>query len=319
MNQDFDELVRDSMARFTDGVGVPQDLAARARSERRRKRRIRIGWFTSGGAVAGAAAIAAAALTAGTVTAAGGGVRQHHPDARAREVQTTAMVISRVEHALASAASGSPIAYTRQTNHGVRLYLAPPHGRVVRVRGNVIQTWSRGPLQHVVVGTADGRPALSTVSDNRSGTSVQTSISYQRRVWWRGRYQVPTTTRPALGCRLGAIDRTPAQWAREVRKLLSCGAAVAGRQRVNGVESIRLKLSSSYRRACAGSNGGGRCHPVPVGWTGTLFANAQTYLPVRLVTRGHHYSFLIDFGWLAPTTANLAKLHQRIPAGFRRA
>jgi hypothetical protein len=94
---------------------------------------------------------------------------------------------------------------------------------------------------------------------------------------------------------------------------------VAGRQRVDGVDTIKLKLSSSYRRTCAGSSDGGRCHPVPVGWTGTLWANARTFLPVRLSSQGNHFSFLIDFRWLAPTKANLAKLHQPIPAGFKHA
>jgi len=317
MNQDFDELVHDSMTWFTDGVGVPPDLAARARREQRRRRRSRIGWIVSGAAVTGAAAAAAAALTVGTV--APGGIAQRHHGGHAEPVQTTAMVISRVDRALAAASTGKPIAYTRQVSRGVKLYLAPPHGKVVRVHGSVIQTWSRGARQRVVVGMPDGTAALSTVSANRDGKSVQTSISYQEHVWWRGTYQVPTRIRPALGCRIGEISRTPAQWAHEVRKLLSCGAAVAGHQRVDGVTAIRLKLSSSYRRACAGSRDGGRCHPVPVGWTGTLFANAKTFLPVRLVSHGRHFSFRIDFAWLPPTRANLANLHQHIPAGFRRA
>jgi hypothetical protein len=317
MNQDFDEMVRDSMTWFTEGVGVPPGIAARARREQRRRLRTRIGWLASGTAVTGAAAVTAVALTVGSI--ADGGIAPHHHGDAAHVVQTTAMVISRVERALATAASGKPVAYTRQTNHGVKLFLAPPHGKVIRVHGNVMQTWSRGPRQHVVVGTPDGTPALSTVTDNRSGKSVQTIISYQERAWWRGTYQVPTTTKPAIGCRIGAIDRTPAQWAREVKKLLSCGAAVAGRQRVDGVAAIRLRLSSSYRRACAGSNDGGRCHPVPVGWTGTLWANAKTFLPVRLRSHGDRFSFQIDFRWLAPTAANLAKLHQPIPSGFRHA
>jgi len=229
------------------------------------------------------------------------------------------MVVGRVEHALASAASGKPIAYVRQVSHEVRLYLAIPHGKWIRVHGSVSTTWSRGPLRHVIVGTPGGRPALSMVMDTSSGKSVQTFVSYPQHIWWRATYEKPTTTRPVLGCKVGALDRTPAQWAREVRKLLSCGAAVAGRQSVDGVATIKLKLSSRYRRACAGSSDGGSCHPVPVGWSGTLWANARTYLPVRLRSRGGDFGFQIDFRWLAPTAANLARLHQPIPAGFKRA
>ncbi len=312
MNQDFDELVHDSMARFTDSVEMPHGLAAQARVQNRRRHRARIGWLAGGAAIAGAAVVTIGTIGTGTVA-------PHHPSGqgRSRAIETTAVVISRVERALAATARGNPVAYTRQTNHGVKLFLMIPHGKPIQVRGSVTSTWSRGALQHVVVGTPGGKPSLSMLTDNSGGKSVQTTVSYQQRVWWRGTYSAPTTITPALACKLGAVDRTPAQWAREVKKLLSCGAAVAGRQRVDGVDTIRLKLSSSYHRACAGSNSGGRCHPVSVGWTGTLWANAKTFLPVRLISHGHHYSFQIDFRWLAPSSANLAMLRQPIPAGFR--
>ncbi len=95
---------------------------------------------------------------------------------------------------------------------------------------------------------------------------------------------------------------------------------VLGRREKEVVACQRLRTPrpSSCRRACAGSSDRGRCHPVPVGWTGTLWANARTYLPVRLSSHGNDFSFLIDFRWLAPTKANLAELHQTVPAGFRR-
>ena len=314
MNQDFDELVRESMARFTDGVEMPPRLPAEARRQNRRRHRARVGWLASGAAVAGAAAVTIGSVATGTVAL---HHKHGHGHGRSTAVETTAVVITRVERALATAAKGNPVAYTRQTNHGVRLFLVVPHGKPIQVHGSVTSTWSRGSLQHVVVGTPGGKPSLSMLTSNSGGKSVQTTVSYQRRVWWRGTYSAPTTTTPALGCKLGAVDRTPAQWAREVKKLLSCGAAVAGRQRVDGVDTIRLKLSSSYHRACAGSNSGGTCHPVSVGWTGTLWANAKTFLPVRLISHGHHYSFQIDFRWLAPNAANLAMLHQPIPAGFK--
>jgi len=312
MKQELDEQIRDSMTRFTDGIDLPPRLVADARRRHRHRRRAAIGWLASGAAVAGATAVTISTIATGTVAQRGG----HHPVGNKGPVQTTTMVITQVEHALATAASGNPVAYTRQTNHGVKLYLVVPHSKPIQVHGSVTSTWSRGHIQHVIVGPKNGKPALSMVTDTSSGKSIETIISYQRRAWWRGTYQAPTTTKPAIGCKLGVVDRTSAQWAREVRKLLSCGAALAGSQLVDGVDTIRLKLSSSYRHACAGSNTG-RCHPVPVGWTGTLWANAKTFLPVRLKTHGRHFSFQIDFRWLAPTAANLAKLHQPIPAGFR--
>jgi hypothetical protein len=313
MNLDFDELIRDSMTRFTDGIEMPPALVTNARSQRRH-RRARIAWLASGAAVTAAAAVTIGTVATGTTAGPVGHDRSGH---HRGQVQTTALVITHVERALAAAATGNPVTYTRQVNHGIKLFLVPPHGRPVRVHGSVMRTWSRGPLQRVVITTPAGKPALSTTTDNSSGKSVQTIVSYQQRVWWRATYDLPPTTKPAPGCELGAMNRTPAEWAREVRKLLSCGAAVVGRQRVDGVNAIKIKLSSSHRHACAGSSDGGRCHPQSVGWSGILWASAKTYLPLRLQSHGRKFSFQIDFRWLAPTAANLAKLHQRVPSEFR--
>ncbi len=232
-------------------------------------------------------------------------------------IQTTAVIVSRVDHALARAAARNPVAYTQETMRGVKLFVLIPHGQPEQVHGSVTRTWSRGPLQHVEVVTRSGKIAFSTETDLSSGKSVQTMVSYPQRVWWRGTYDAPTNATPKLACTLGEIDRTPAQWTREVRKLLSCGAAVAGHERVDGVNAIKLKLNSSYKRACAASNFQSKCQPQPVGWTGVMWANASTYLPVRLISHGQRYSFQLDFRWLAPNAANLARLRQPIPAGFK--
>ena len=323
MNLEFNEIVRDSMTWFTDGVDIPAGLHAEARGHVRRRRRARMNWIATGTAVAAAAAVIVAAVGAGS--------EPRHPLAKGEPVksgtakgpgpsatiQTTAVVISRVERALTKAAASDPVAYTRQTSDGIRLFVAIPHGRPTEVHASVTRAWSRGDLQHVEFISGTGKLALSMETDIRSGKSVQTTISYPQRVWWRGTYQPPAPASPKLACTLGAINRTPAQWTREVRKLLSCGAAVAGYERVDGVNTIRLRLSSSDSRACAGADDQRRCQPQPVGWSGVMWADASTYLPVRLVSHGEHYGFQIDFGWLAPTGPNLAKLRQPIPAGFR--
>lgn len=313
MTREFDEEVRDSMTWFTDGADVPAGITAAARRHLRRQRRARMGWLAGGTAVAAAAAVLIGTLGAGTGPA-HQIAKSTTPGAR---VQTTAMVVSQIEHALTKAATSNPVAYTSQTTQGIKLVVAPPQGRPAEVNSTVTRTWSRGPLEHVEFATRAGQVKLGMEIDQRSGKSVQTTISYPRREWWRGTYQALPATNPEVACTLGEIDRTPAQWTREVKKLLSCGAVVAGHARVDGVNTIKLKLSSTYRRACAGSNSPGTCQPVPVGWTGMLWADASSYLPVRLLSHGRHFGFLIDFGWLAPTAANLAKLHQPIPAGYR--
>jgi hypothetical protein len=313
MTRDFDEEVRDSMTWFTNDVDVPAGITAQARRHLRRQRRARLGWLAGGTAVAAAAAVLIGTLGSGAAPA-----RQIAKSTTpAVTVQTTAMVVSQIEHALTRAATSDPVAYTSEISNGVKLMVAPPKGRPGEVNTTVTRTWSRGPLEHVEFATRTGQVKLGMEIDQSSGKSVETTISYPRQQWWRGTYQAQPAAKPKVTCTLGEIDRTPAQWTREVKKLLSCGAVVAGHARVDGVNTITLKLSSSYQRACAGSNSPGKCQPVSVGWTGRLWADASTYLPVRLVSRGRHFGFRIDFGWLAPTAANLAKLHQPIPAGFR--
>jgi hypothetical protein len=128
MNQDFDELVRDSMTRFTDGIDMPSRIVADARKQHQGRRRATVGWLASGAAVAGAALVTATALTAGTV-AAGPAKSHHHSAGGNQQVQTTAMVISRVDHALATAAAGNPVAYTRETGWGFKIDIVIPHGK----------------------------------------------------------------------------------------------------------------------------------------------------------------------------------------------
>jgi hypothetical protein len=165
MKQDFDELIRDTMTNFTDGIDLPPRLVADARRQHHR-RRVRVGWLASEGAVAGAAAVTIAMVATGTGS---GHVGHHEQGLKSGQIETTAMVISQVERALTTAVSGHPVAYTRQVSHGIKLFLVAPHGKPVQVHGSVISTWSRGPLQRVVIGAPGGKPALSTVTDNSGG------------------------------------------------------------------------------------------------------------------------------------------------------
>jgi hypothetical protein len=105
---------------------------------------------------------------------------------------------------------------------------------------------------------------------------------------------------------------SPAAVARGLRAAISCGSlAVAGRQRVDGIEAIELTS------------------PPGSLISETIWASPGTYLPVRVVLRSasaHHrlivdgYPVLqmtADISWLPPTAQNLAKLTVPIPAGFR--
>jgi hypothetical protein len=320
MNQEFDEMVKESMTWFTDEVDVPAGLAAQARENVRRQRRVRMGWIGSGTAVAAAAAVAI-----GTVASGGaGGAAQvavkggtHHVG-HGVTVQTTSVVIHRVDRALAKAVTGKPVAYTREKSTGARLVVLIPHSGFTEFGPNLIsESWTRGGLTRTDYVTPAGRVVFSDVRDVSSGKSVDTSVSYQHHAWWRGTYAAPGATKLAPACTMEETQLSRAQWSREIKKLLSCGAAFAGYQQVDGVKTVKLKLSSTIKNACAASNSPGGCTPVPVGWNGTLWANASTYLPVRLAAHGHKFGFQIDFAWLAPNSANLAKLQPKIPNSFR--
>lgn len=322
MNQEFDEAVKESMAWFIEDVDVPAGIATQARQHVRRKRQARLGWLAGGTAV-----IAAGAVAVGTIGFAGNGPAPRPAAAKSGTtkhvgkgvtIQTTSVVISRVDRALAKVATGKPVAFTREVSTGARIVMLIPHVGVAELPASAVtQTWSRGPLSNVQYVSPAGKVLFSQQTDNSSGKSVQTMANYQHQVWWSGTYDVPAPTKSQAACTLGDTQLSVAQWTREVKKLLSCGAAVAGYQQVDGVKAVKIKLSSTYKNACAASNDQSKCTPVPVGWTGTLWADASSFMPVRLAAKGHHFSFQIDFRWLTPTSANLALLHQKIPAGFR--
>ncbi|HET7012566.1 MAG TPA: hypothetical protein VFI65_01565 [Streptosporangiaceae bacterium] len=320
MNQEFDEIVKDSMLWFTDEVDVPAGLAAQARANVRRQRRARLGWIGSGTAVAAAAAVVIGTVTSGgaggsvQVAAKGGTHRVGH----GLTVQTTSVVIHRVDRALAKATTGNPVAYTSEKSTGARLIVLIPHSGPEEFSPNlVMKTWTRGGLSRTDFVTPAGKVLFSEQHVVSSGKTVDTSVSYQHHSWWRGTYTAPGATKSTPACTMEETQLSRAQWSREIKKLLSCGAAFAGYQQIDGVKTVKLKLSSTIKNACAASNSPGGCTPVPVGWDGTLWANASTYLPVRLAAHGHKFSFQIDFAWLTPNAANLAKLQPQIPSSFR--
>jgi hypothetical protein len=323
MNQEFDEEVKESMKWFTEDVEVPAGLAAQARDQVRRQRRTRMSWIASGTAVAAVAAVVIGAVGTGGpgaaashhVAAKGGSA---HQVTRAVRVETTAMVVRRVKRALSKAATGNPVAFTRESSTGARLAVLIPHSGPVEFSPNLVaESWTRGGLTRTDYVTPAGRVMFSEQNDVSAGKTVDTSVSYTHRAWWRGTYNAPGATKSAPACTLGETELSRAQWTREIKKLLSCGAAFAGYERVDGVKAVKLKLSSTIKNACAASNSPGKCTPVPVGWNGVVWANASSFLPVRLMAHGDKFSFRIDFGWLTPNAANLAKLRPSIPAGFR--
>jgi len=99
----------------------------------------------------------------------------------------------------------------------------------------------------------------------------------------------------------------PANLARDI----ASGAwRVVGRTQLDGQQAIELSETDRGDNNTA-------LEPLPV----RLWVNAQTYLPIRLVT-GPRDSIegmtVVDFRYLPPTPANLARLRVPIPAGYPR-
>jgi hypothetical protein len=313
MNRDFGDLVHDSMTWFTDGADAPAGLAARVRRQHRRRQQAKLGWFAAGTALASATAVIAA-----TGAASPSRISHHHVStAHAINAQTAARVISAVERAMAQTSATNPIENTRETVSGIRLAVAIPSRQPVFVSASVISTWSRGRFERSEFFAPNGQVQLSTASTTSSGMSHQVWVSYPEKVWWSGTYQAASAGVPKPICALDATRRTPAAWASEVRKLLSCGAAaVEGHARIDGVAAIKLGLNNRYAQGCAGTSDHRRCGGS-ANWTGTLWVSASSHLPIRLTGGGSSYRFQTDFRWLPATPASLAMLHQTIPSGFR--
>lgn len=92
MSTDVEDLLRDSMQRFTEGVRAPAGLAYRASRQRRRRRIVRA-TLACAAAAATAATVAVAMTAAGTVA---------QPGSSLAQARAAAYVVSRVEYALAS-------------------------------------------------------------------------------------------------------------------------------------------------------------------------------------------------------------------------
>jgi hypothetical protein len=97
----------------------------------------------------------------------------------------------------------------------------------------------------------------------------------------------------------------PATAARALRTAVSCGVlAVAGRQRIDGVEAIEL----TSRQSSLISE--------------TIWVSPGTYLPLRVFVRSlageQRFRLTANISWLQRTAQNLDKLDVPIPAGFRR-
>ena len=308
-----DSLGRATFERITGGPSRRAQAAGRSSAPARmtrpigeRHRRLALRWMAGL-----AAALAAGAVVLVTVVL---------PGATQNGVDAAAYVVKRVDSALNAAEPGE-IAQMTITTRGIEMY----GGTAVTTTA---QEWSYGDQWRLIATSRGGHPVYD---EGFSSSSVYTVVSYQARTWARqpglggpagysftpaavpvgcgpapGR---PVATLPVLfafglpGIRASA-GSPPATVARDLRAAVACGAlAAAGRQRVDGIEAVKL----TSRPGSLISE--------------TIWVSPGTYLPLRVAVRPAPGApgpwQTADITWLAPTAQNLARLTVPIPAGFR--
>jgi hypothetical protein len=294
----LDNVIDDDAAlgRVYARPGTPARACGPAASRRRPAPRSVAG--VAAALIAGAAAVAAIVLPgAGRGGAAG-------------PANPAAYVVKRVDRALTAADPGAMAQMTVTT-------------RSAATSGGTTSTgeeWSYGDRWRAVTYSAAGQLRYD---EGSSTASVYTVVSYQARTWARQhglggpaklapgpRGCAPLIAALPLPLQSGlpgggpSAGSLPATVARELRAAIACGTlAVAGRQRVGGIEAIELTSSPDS--------------PI----SETIWVSPGTYLPVRVVihpTSGQPGPWqTADVSWLPPTAQNLAKLTVPIPAGFR--
>jgi hypothetical protein len=250
-----------------------------------------------------AAVAVAASLVAAVLVASSGGPS-------AQQIQTMAY-LTRIEHALAVSGQANLVGYTRTVySAGLSAEVVPGGLEVVP---STPERAAAGPVWHVgsivrltyqnialLSGySSTGRLLFRQTVTAELGQPATLAVIYADSTWWRS----AGATGPDRGhVRVSAACSASAPiaaggWPVFIRNQLRCGFyAMAGRQRVNGVNAIKI----------TGTGAG------PAGIR-ALWVNPKTYLPVRVVAA----AFQTDFRWLEPGPSTLAQLKLVVPAGFR--
>jgi hypothetical protein len=151
----------------------------------------------------------------------------------------------------------------------------------------------------------DGKLQAQYASSWGRGRLTTTAVEYQTRTWDQG--SEPYAYAPAP---TGCATASPSDYYAFLHWGLRCVhyLKIAGRPRVDGMQTIKIvSVTRGPDRVLL-----------------EFWVNPRTYLPVRTLLDSQDSFPAVDgvdeqtdYKWLTPTTANLAKLAVRIPAGFR--
>lgn len=311
MNIDVEDLLRDGMERFTEGLSAPAGLAGTVGRLHRRRVATRAALASGTAAVVAVSAVIAVVAVAGTGTA-----------------QTVAYVTRQVQRAV----SNENMVYVGRTNSTFGPSVVWAHGNQSRW----VEYWPAADYRDRVVNGQrlwDFPPqyrgqAYSAEGTTRVGGKLMGAyVIYPDRKYNLSR-QLPTqanacTTTGAL--ELGGPAVVGVNWKSFIEQMLACGAASAtAHVRIDGVETTKItgkpvtvRLSSGYSKVI-------REKWVTVQWA--LYVNPVTYLPVRIGGSTKSYggargttvsSGVTNVQWLQPTKANIAKTLVTIPPGFK--
>ncbi len=319
MSTDVEDLLREGMERFTEGVRAPAGLAYRASRQRRRRRIVR-GAVLIGTAVATATAVAVAMTAAGTVA---------QPGSSLAQARAAALVVSRVKHALAAENQvfvGRTVSFSGGTlsadNQPSVTWAYGSHNRYEEFTGAACGhaaasgdcTQQGGSQRFLAAGTA-------LVNGNLTGAYV---TYYDHKYSLSAPYTSPPSACGKSALLMGGPPVPTARWAAFIKATLDCGAAaVTGHVWVNGVQTIRITGKPVTVRLSRGE--GNAVHEKYARALWTLYVNPSSYLPVRLVSAtetfggsGGHTRFesVTNVHWLPPTAANVARALVTIPPGY---
>jgi hypothetical protein len=291
MNMNGGRLLREGMERFTGDVRVPHGLVRRV-VQRHRRRRM---------AILAAVACVAVGGIAGGLAAAGLRVAPGVPASdgtRPAPAYTAAYVLRRSAQA---ASQQRLVEYSRT----VDLTAAARATNLYELNwGYGIEGASSTGMDRREVIEA-GKLQAQYASTWGQGRVTTTAVEYQTRTWDQG--SEPYAYTPPTGC----ATASPSGYYAFLDWGLRCvhNLKIVGRARVDGMETIKI-VSVAHG---------------PDSVTLDFWVNPQTYLPVRTLLDSQDTFPAVDrvdeqtdYEWLAPTTANIAKLAIGIPAGFRR-
>jgi hypothetical protein len=292
MNMNGGRLLREGMERFTGDVRVPPGLVRRV-AQRHRRRRMAIlaavACVAAGGIAGG---VAAAGLRVAPGVPASGGTRPPH-------VVTVAYVLRRSAQA---ASQQRLVEYSRTVDltaaaRATNLYeLDWAYG----IEGASITGMDRREVIEA------GKLQAQYASIWGHGRLTTTAVEYQTRTWDQGSEPYAYTLSPT-----GCATASPSGYYAFLDWGLRCvhNLKIVGRASVGGMQTIEI---ANVARG-------------PDSVTLELWVNPRTYLPVRTLLDSQdtfpavdRVTEQTDYEWLAPASANIAKLAIRIPAGFRR-